>query len=152
MDRGASEDAPVLIVGGSLVGLSTRAAAWPTRASVRWWSSGTRGTAIHPRAGALTAHVEILRCGGLEDAVRRESEEQYAPDGGIIDVESLAGREIANYFANLNAGVERVQPDGAAVHRPGRARADPARPGRRARRASCATAPSARRSSRTTTA
>ena len=47
---------------------------------------------------------------GLEDAVRRTSQEQYPPDGGINNVESLAGREIANYFPNLNAGVDEFSP------------------------------------------
>jgi 2-polyprenyl-6-methoxyphenol hydroxylase-like FAD-dependent oxidoreductase len=54
--------------------------------------------------------VEILRSAGLEDAVRRKSQEQYPPDGGINNVESLAGREIANYFPNLNAGVDEFSP------------------------------------------
>jgi len=54
--------------------------------------------------------VEILLSAGLEDAVRRKSEEQYPPDGGINNVESLAGREIANYFPNLNSGVDEFSP------------------------------------------
>jgi FAD binding domain len=54
--------------------------------------------------------VEILRSAGLEDAVQRKSQEQYPPDGGVNNVESLAGREIANYFPNLNAGVEEFSP------------------------------------------
>jgi len=84
--RGEEVEVPVLIVGGSLVGLS--------------------GTAIHPRAGNFNLRaLEILRSAGLEDAVRRKSREQYPPDGGISNVESLAGREIATYFTDLNAGV-----------------------------------------------
>jgi 2-polyprenyl-6-methoxyphenol hydroxylase-like FAD-dependent oxidoreductase len=42
--------------------------------------------------------------------VRRRSEEQYLPNGGINNVESLAGKEIASYFPNLNAGVEGFSP------------------------------------------
>jgi hypothetical protein len=69
------------------------------------------GTAIHPRAGHFHLRtVEILRSAGLEDVVRRRSVEQYYPDGGINNVESLAGREIASYFPNLNAGVEEFSP------------------------------------------
>ncbi|HZE04729.1 MAG TPA: FAD-dependent monooxygenase, partial [Solirubrobacteraceae bacterium] len=68
-------------------------------------------TAIHPRAGHFQLRtVEILRAAGLEDAVRRKGEEQYHPNGGINNVESLAGREIASYFPNLNAGVEEFSP------------------------------------------
>jgi len=110
MDRGASEDVPVLIVGGSLVGL-------PAALFLRWHGVDVlaverhAGTAINARAGHFHLRtVEILRTAGLEDAVRRKSEEQYPPDGGINNVESLAGREIANYFPNLNAGVEEFSP------------------------------------------
>jgi len=104
------EDVDVLIIGGSLVGLSTamflgihgiRALAVERHAS----------TAIHPRAGHFQLRTsEVLRSAGLEDRVRRRSEEQYLPNGGINNVESLAGREIASYFPNLNAGVEEFSP------------------------------------------
>jgi 2-polyprenyl-6-methoxyphenol hydroxylase-like FAD-dependent oxidoreductase len=110
MDRGTSEDVPVLIVGGSLVGLS--AALFLRRHGIGVLAVERHaGTAIHSRAGHFHLRtVEILRSAGLEDAVRRKSEEQYPPDGGINNVESLAGREIANYFPNLNAGVDEFSP------------------------------------------
>jgi 2-polyprenyl-6-methoxyphenol hydroxylase-like FAD-dependent oxidoreductase len=104
------EEVDVLVIGGSLVGLSTamflgvhgiRALAVERHAS----------TAIHPRAGHFQLRtVEILRSAGLEERVRQRSEEQYLPNGGINNVESLAGREIASYFPNLNAGVEEFSP------------------------------------------
>jgi 2-polyprenyl-6-methoxyphenol hydroxylase-like FAD-dependent oxidoreductase len=110
MDAGAGEDVPVLIVGGSLVGLSAEL-------FLRWHGIDSltverhSGTAIHARAGHFHLRTtEILRSVGLEEIVRRRSEEQYDPDGGINNVESLAGREIANYFPNLNAGVEEFSP------------------------------------------
>jgi 2-polyprenyl-6-methoxyphenol hydroxylase-like FAD-dependent oxidoreductase len=69
------------------------------------------GTAIHPRAGHWNLRtLEILRSAGLEDTVRRRSREQYPPDGGISNVESLAGREIGVFFADLNAGVAEFSP------------------------------------------
>jgi 2-polyprenyl-6-methoxyphenol hydroxylase-like FAD-dependent oxidoreductase len=110
MDRGASEEVPVLIVGGSLVGLS--AALFLRGHGVDVLAVERHaGTAIAARAGHFHLRtVEILRSAGLEDAVRRKSEEQYPPDGGINNVESLAGREIANYFPNLNAGVDEFSP------------------------------------------
>ena len=105
-----SEDVPVLIVGGSLVGLS--AALFLRRHGVDVLAVERHaGTAIQARAGHFHLRtVEILRSAGLEDAVRGKSEEQYPPDGGINNVESLAGREIANYFPNLNAGVDEFSP------------------------------------------
>ena len=110
MDRGISEDVPVLIVGGSLVGLSTALFLRMHGIDVLTVERHA-GTAIHSRAGHFHLRtVEILRSAGLEDTVRRKSEEQYPPDGGINNVESLAGREIANYFPNLNAGVDEFSP------------------------------------------
>jgi 2-polyprenyl-6-methoxyphenol hydroxylase-like FAD-dependent oxidoreductase len=110
MDRGASEDVPVLIVDGSLVGLS--AALFLRGHGIEVLAVERHaGTAVNARAGHFHLRtVEILRSAGLEDTVRRTSEEQYPPDGGINNVESLAGREIANYFPNLNAGVEEFSP------------------------------------------
>jgi 2-polyprenyl-6-methoxyphenol hydroxylase-like FAD-dependent oxidoreductase len=105
-----SEDPDVLIVGGSLVGLSTALFLRLHGVSCLAVERHT-STAIHPRAGHFQLRtVEILRSAGLEEAVRRKGEEQYHPDGGINNVESLAGREIASYFANLNAGVEEFSP------------------------------------------
>jgi 2-polyprenyl-6-methoxyphenol hydroxylase-like FAD-dependent oxidoreductase len=110
MDRGASEDVPAVIVGGSLVGLS--AALFLRGHGIEVLAVERHaGTAVNARAGHFHLRtVEILRSAGLEDTVRRTSEEQYPPDGGINNVESLAGREIANYFPNLNAGVEEFSP------------------------------------------
>lgn len=110
MNREPSEEVPVLIVGGSLVGLS--AALFLRRHGIDVLVIERHpGTAIHSRAGHFHLRtVEILRSMGIEDAVRRKSEEQYPPDGGINNVESLAGREIANYFPNLNTGVDEFSP------------------------------------------
>jgi 2-polyprenyl-6-methoxyphenol hydroxylase-like FAD-dependent oxidoreductase len=109
-DRGPGEGPEVLIVGGSLVGLTTalflRLHGVSCVAVERHAS-----TAIHPRAGHFQLRtVEILRSAGLEAVVRRTGEEHYLPNGGINNVESLAGREIASYFPNLNAGVEEFSP------------------------------------------
>jgi 2-polyprenyl-6-methoxyphenol hydroxylase-like FAD-dependent oxidoreductase len=100
----------VLIVGGSLVGLSAATClAWhgvPTLSVERH-----DGTAIHPRAGHFHLRtLEVLRSVGLEARVRAASEEQFDPDGGINAVESLAGKEIATYIANLNEGVAAISP------------------------------------------
>src|SRR5215472_18395312 len=107
---GPEQEVPVLIVGGSLVGLAAAL-------FLRWHGVDVlaverhAGTAINARAGHFHLRtVEILRSAGLEDAVQRKSEEQYPPDGGINNVESLAGREIANYFPDLNAGVDEFSP------------------------------------------
>lgn len=106
----AESEVPVLVVGGSLVGLST--ALFLAQHGIEpLVVERHSGTAIHPRAGHFNLRtLEILRSAGLEETVRRKSREQYPPDGGISNVESLAGREIGVFFADLNAGVAEFSP------------------------------------------
>src|SRR6476619_2237213 len=106
----ADEEIPVLIVGGSLVGLTTAMLLGhhgvPSLAVERH-----AGTAIHPRAGHFQLRtMEVIRPMGLEERVRAKSLETYSPTGGIIAVESLAGRELATYVKELNEGVEGYSP------------------------------------------
>jgi 2-polyprenyl-6-methoxyphenol hydroxylase-like FAD-dependent oxidoreductase len=54
--------------------------------------------------------MEIFRTVGVEQIVRRRSEDQFVQDGAIMAVETLAGKEIAYYIANLNDGVRDVSP------------------------------------------
>ena len=104
------EEVPVLIVGGSLVGLTT--AMLLGRHGVPALSVERHaGTAIHPRAGHFQlGTTEVLRNLGLEDKVREKSAEVYSPTGGIIAVESLAGRQLATFVEELNEGVEGLSP------------------------------------------
>ncbi|HEU4618350.1 MAG TPA: FAD-dependent monooxygenase [Gammaproteobacteria bacterium] len=106
------EEVPVLIVGGSLVGLTT--AALLGQHGVRALAVERHaGTAIHPRAGHFQIRtIEILREMGLEPEVRQKARETYDPEGGIIAVESLAGKEVARFIPNLNIGVDDRSPTG----------------------------------------
>ncbi len=108
--QGEVEQVPVLIVGGSLVGLSAAAClAWHGVETLN--VERHRGTAIHPRAGHFQLRtMEVLRSIGLQDIVRRAAEEQYDLDFGIAAVELLAGRELAVFIRNLNDGVDAVSP------------------------------------------
>jgi 2-polyprenyl-6-methoxyphenol hydroxylase-like FAD-dependent oxidoreductase len=54
--------------------------------------------------------METIRQMGLEQRVRTKSLETYSATGGIIAVESLAGRELATYVKELNEGVEGFSP------------------------------------------
>ena len=106
----ADEEVPVLIVGGSLVGLTTAMLLGhhgvPSLSVERH-----AGTAIHPRAGHFQLRtMELLRQLGLEERVRAKSAETYSTTGGIIAVESLAGRQLATYVKELNEGVEGFSP------------------------------------------
>lgn len=104
------EEIPVLIAGGSLVGLSSALLlAWhgiPSRVVERH-----AGTAIHPRAAYFNQRtLEIFRSVGLEPEIQRRAAEEFLQDGAIMAVESLAGRELAWFVPSLNHGVRDVSP------------------------------------------
>jgi len=100
----------VLIVGGSLVGLTT--ALFLAKQGVESLTVERHpGTAIHPRAGHLHLRtLELMRSAGLEAALQRLSAEKYFPNGGINAMHTLAGGEVATYIPDLNAGVEEFSP------------------------------------------
>ena len=103
-------EVPVLVIGGSLVGLAT--SMFLAQHGVEVHSvEKHHGTAIHPRAGYFQLRtIELMRIAGIEDRVRSAALELYEPDGGLNAVETLAGREIANYIPNINGGVDDVSP------------------------------------------
>ena len=103
-------EVPVLIVGGSLVGMST-ALLLGHHGVPALVVEHHRGTAIHPRAAMITQRtMEIFRTVGVEQIVLRKSDEQFVQDGAIMAVETLAGKELAWFIANLNEGVRDVSP------------------------------------------
>src|SRR5919197_4219439 len=104
------EEVPVLIMGGRFGGRPTAMLLGhhgvPSLSVERH-----AGTAIHPRAGHFQLRtMEVFRQLGLENRVRAKSLEMYSPTGGIVAVESLAGRELATYVEELNEGVEGFSP------------------------------------------
>ncbi|GAA3775915.1 FAD-dependent monooxygenase [Streptomyces chiangmaiensis] len=100
-----TNEVPVLIVGGSLVGLST--ALFLAQQGVEVLTVERHpGTAIHPRAGHLHLRtLELMRSVGLERPLQRLSAERYFPNGGINEVRTLAEGEVASYIPDLNQGV-----------------------------------------------
>jgi 2-polyprenyl-6-methoxyphenol hydroxylase-like FAD-dependent oxidoreductase len=103
-------DVPVLVVGGSLVGMTT---------SVLLGNQGVtnlvverhRGAAIHPRAALmLQRSMEIYRGAGVEDTMRERSFKQFDPDGAIMAVETVAGKDLAWYMTRVNDGVRDLSP------------------------------------------
>lgn len=100
----------VLVVGGSLVGMTSGLllAHHGVRTIV---AEHHRGTAIHPRAAQISQRtMEILRSVGIEQIVRERSGEQFVQDGAIMAVDTLNGRELAHFVANLNEGIRDVSP------------------------------------------
>jgi len=103
-------EVPVLVVGGSLVGMSSAMLLghYGVRSMV---VEHHRGTAIHPRAAQISQRtMEIFRTVGVEQIVRRKSADQFVQDGAIMAVDTLAGKEIAYYIANLNEGIRDLSP------------------------------------------
>ncbi len=85
-------------------------AAGPPRGAVAL-RRAARGDRDPPRAGHFQLRtMEILRQVGLEDPARETSLRTYHPRGGINAVESLAGRELAVYIADVNEGIEGFSP------------------------------------------
>jgi 2-polyprenyl-6-methoxyphenol hydroxylase-like FAD-dependent oxidoreductase len=108
-ERGGTE-IPVLIAGGGLIGLS---------AAMFLAHHGIASLAIErlvsgsplPRAGHFHLRtLELFREAGIEDAVKRQSEAEFLPEGAIVAMDSLAGRKIADIIPSLNEGVEPLSP------------------------------------------
>jgi 2-polyprenyl-6-methoxyphenol hydroxylase-like FAD-dependent oxidoreductase len=106
----SDQEVPVLVIGGSLVGLST---------SMFLGLHGIpclsvekhRGTAIHPRAGYFQLRtLELMRIAGIEDRVVAAAHALYDPNGGFVAVETLAGRELTSFMPDINQGVDDVSP------------------------------------------
>jgi 2-polyprenyl-6-methoxyphenol hydroxylase-like FAD-dependent oxidoreductase len=106
----SEQEVPVLVVGGSLVGLTT---------SVLLASHGVRhmlierhrGTAIHPRAASFHQRtMEIFRSLGLQQAVEAAAAREFVQNGAIISVDALSGKELACFYRSFNEGVEGLSP------------------------------------------
>jgi len=113
----AELEVPVLVVGGSLVGMT--AALLLGHHGVRSLVvEHHRGTAIHPRAASVTQRtMEIFRGVGLEDTVRTKSEAQFVQDAGVVGVEVkyFVQRRVrvkvavAIYFLQFNRAVTTLR-------------------------------------------
>lgn len=99
-------EVPVLIAGGSLVGLTT---------SLLLSSYGIEnlvverhsGTAIHPRAASFHQRtVEIFRHAGVQEEVEKAAARDFEQNGAIVAVESLCGKEFQYFYKSWNEGVE----------------------------------------------
>jgi 2-polyprenyl-6-methoxyphenol hydroxylase-like FAD-dependent oxidoreductase len=108
--RTQEHDVPVLVVGGSLVGLST-AVLLGARGVPSLVVERHRGTAIHPRAALVSQRtMETYRTVGLESEIEEAAAREFVQNGAIISVESLGGKELDWYFRTINEGVEDLSP------------------------------------------
>lgn len=101
---------PVLIVGGSLVGLST-SLLLASRGVSHLLVERHGGTAIHPRAAMFHQRtMEIFRGVGVQGEVEAAAEREFVQNGAIVAVESLAGKELRYFFRSVNDGVGHLSP------------------------------------------
>src|SRR4029450_9988211 len=101
---------PVLIVGGSLVGLST-SLLLAAQEVPHLLVERHRGTAVHPRAASFHQRtMEIFRSVGLQEKIESASAQEFVQNGAIVSVESLASPEMKFFFRHFNEGVEALSP------------------------------------------
>jgi 2-polyprenyl-6-methoxyphenol hydroxylase-like FAD-dependent oxidoreductase len=105
-----TNEAPVLIAGGGMVGLS--AAAFLAQHGVRSVVvERLKATSPLPRAAFFHMRtLEMFRSLGVEERVRRQSEIDFVPEGSIIVMDTISGRKLADIIPNLNEGVDAVSP------------------------------------------
>jgi 2-polyprenyl-6-methoxyphenol hydroxylase-like FAD-dependent oxidoreductase len=110
MNSSEAGDAPVLIAGGGLVGLS--AAMFLAQHGIASLAvERMTGVSPLPRAGHFHLRTwELFRAAGIEDKVRAQSEKEFLPDGAIVAMDTLAGRKLADIIPSLNEGVGAVSP------------------------------------------
>jgi len=106
----AVEEAPVLIAGGGLVGLS--AAMFLAQQGIRSIAiERLPGSSPLPRAAFFHMRtLEMFRAAGIERAVREQSERDFVPEGAVIAMDCLSGRVLAQIIPSLNEGVDAVSP------------------------------------------
>jgi putative polyketide hydroxylase len=103
------ETTPVLIVGGSLVGLSM--SLFLSRQGIRSLLVERHpGIAIHPRLASMTARsMEIFRSAGAEAAIR-QVEPPFSLDSNVPLVETLVGQELDHLMDDMSAYFTEASP------------------------------------------
>jgi 2-polyprenyl-6-methoxyphenol hydroxylase-like FAD-dependent oxidoreductase len=105
-----AQECPVVIAGGGLIGLST-AMFLAQQGIASLAVERLRGGSPLPRAAHFHMRtLELFRLAGIEDEVKRRSEEDFLPEGAIIAMDNLSGKKLADIIGSLNAGVEALSP------------------------------------------
>jgi 2-polyprenyl-6-methoxyphenol hydroxylase-like FAD-dependent oxidoreductase len=104
--RAGDAEVPVLIAGGGLIGLAT--AMFLAQHGIRSLAvERLKAGSLLPRAGHFHLRtIELFRSAGIEEEVRRRSEEDFVPEGAIVAMDSLAGKKLADIIPSLNVGVD----------------------------------------------
>src|SRR5262252_8925613 len=99
--RDSVEEVPVLFSGGGLVGLST--AMFLAQHGISSIAvERLRGGSPVPRAAFFHMRtLEMFRSAGIEEAVRKQSLTEFEPEGAVVLMDSLAGRQIVGFIPSL---------------------------------------------------
>ena len=101
---------PVVIVGGSLVGLTT-SLLLADQGVPHLLVERHRGTAIHPRAASFHQRtMEVFRSVELQEAVERAAGQEFVQNGAIVSVPDLSSENVTFFFRHFNEGVETLSP------------------------------------------
>jgi 2-polyprenyl-6-methoxyphenol hydroxylase-like FAD-dependent oxidoreductase len=104
------DEVPVLFSGGGLVGLST-AMFLAQHGIASLAVERLRGGSPVPRAAFFHMRtLELFRAAGIEDRVRQQSLKEFEPEGAIVLMDTLAGKQIAALIPSLNEGVDALSP------------------------------------------
>lgn len=100
------QEVPVLIIGGSLVGLTT-SLLLSTYGIANVVVEKHTGTAIHPRAASFHQRtMEIFRHADMQKIIEDAAALEFVQNGAIVAVESLTGKELKYFYTSWNEGVE----------------------------------------------
>lgn len=114
MQQYYDETTPILIVGGSLVGLTT-ALLLSTHNVPYLLVEKHAGISPFPRASGFNPRtLEILRETGIEPAIRK-AEPPDIQNMSIVSVETLAGKELTTHVTNLSDFVSPLSPARGSV-------------------------------------
>ena len=106
----AEREVPVLFAGGGLVGLST-AMFLAQHGIASLAVERLRGGSPVPRAAFFHMRtLEMFRSAGIEEQVRRQSLQEFSPEGAIVLMDTLAGQQLAGLIPSLNEGVDELSP------------------------------------------
>src|SRR3954468_11422595 len=109
-DARSHTEVPVLFAGGGLVGLST--AMFLAQHGVASLAiERLRGGSQLPRAAFFHMRtMEMFRAAGIEPEVRAQSAKEFRPEGAIVVMDRLAGKQLAALIPSLNEGVDALSP------------------------------------------
>ena len=105
-----SQEYPVLIAGGGLIGLSTAmflAQHGIASLAVERLAAGSqlpRAAFFHMRT------LEMFRAAGIEDKVREQSAKEFEAEGALVIMDTLSGKKLADIIPSLNEGVDALSP------------------------------------------